>query len=156
MISPRVRDALRLVEARGPRLTLLECAELMPHLIIYRRDDRLGLGHWVSLYAGGQSGGAWVYGQDWVREAPGRPFQIDGPGLRYSLNIMKAYAGVLDTGEPRLDHIRAVMRRPGKDSLWAPYERLLFRAATDDGEPVLCRLSTVTQDIAIPFMRVCA
>jgi hypothetical protein len=156
MVSPRVRDALRLAEARASKLTLLDCAELIPHLIIYRREDRLGLGKWVSLYAGSQSGGAWVFGQDWVREARGRPYQIDPPGRQYSFNVMKPYAGVLDTGEPRLDHIRAIMRRPGKDPLWAPYERLLFRAATEDGEPVLCCLSAVTQDIAIPFMRACA
>ncbi len=154
--SPPLRDAFRLVEARGLRLTLLDCAELIPHLIIYRRDDRLGSGHWVSLYAGNQCGCAWVYGPDWVREARGRPYQFDEPGRRFSFNVMQAYAGVLDTGEPRLDHIRAVIRRPGKDPLWAPYERLLFRAATEDGEPALCCLSAVTQDIAIPFMRASA
>ena len=156
MVSPRVRDALRLAEARASKLTLLECADLIPHLVIYRRDDRLGSGHWVSLYAGGQSGCAWVYGQDWVREARGRPYRVDEPGRQYSFNVMKAYAGVLDTGEPRLDHIRAVMRRPGKDPLWVPYERLLFRAASEDGEALLCCLSAITQDIAIPFMRACA
>ncbi len=156
IISPQLRDALRLAEARASKLTLLECAELIPHLIIYRWDDRLGSAHWVSLYAGNQCGCAWVYGQDWVREARGRPFQIDEPGRRYSFNVMRAYAGVLDVGEPRLDHIRAIMRRPGKDPLWVPYERLLFRAATEDGEPVLCCLSAITQDIAIPFMRACA
>ncbi len=93
MVSPRVRDALRLAEARASKLTLLDCAELIPHLIIYRREDRLGLGKWVSLYAGSQSGGAWVFGQDWVREARGRPYQIDPPGRQYSFNVMKPYAG---------------------------------------------------------------
>lgn len=156
MISPRLRDALRLAEAGGAKLALAECAELIPHLMIYRRDERLILGHWGSVHAGRQSACAQFFGQDWVREARGRPFQIDEPGRRYSFNIMKAYAGVLDTGEPRLDHIRAIIRRPGKDSLWVPYERLLFRAATEDGEPVLCCLSAVTQDIAIPFMRASA
>ncbi len=156
MVSPRLRDGLRLAEARDSKLTLAECAELIPHLIIYRRDDRFGSGYWVSLYAGGQCGAAWVFGPDWVREARGRPFQIEEPGRRYSFSIMQAYAGVLDTGEPRLDHIRAIVRRPGKDPLWAPYQRLLFRAATEDGEPVLCCLSAITQDIAIPFMRASA
>jgi hypothetical protein len=156
MVSALLRDALRLADGRASKLTLSECADLIPHLIVYRRDDRLGSGHWVSLYAGGQSGCAWVYGQGWAREARGRPYQIDEPGRQYSFNVMKAYAGVLETGEPRLDHIRAIMRRPGKDPLWVPYERLLFRAATEDGEPVLCCLSAITQDIAIPFMRACA
>jgi hypothetical protein len=156
MVSLRVRDALRLAEARASKLTLLDCADLTPHLMIYRREDRLGFTHWVSLYAGSQSGGAWVYGPNWVREARGRPYQFDEPGRKYSFNVMQAYAGVLDTGEPRLDHIRAVIRRPGKDPLWAPYERLLFRATTEEGEPALCCLSAITQDIAIPFMRVCA
>jgi len=154
--SPPLRDAFRLVEDRDSKLTLAECAELMPHLIIYRRDERFGSGDWVSLHAGGQCGAAWAFGQDWVREARGRPFQIEEPGRRYSFSIMQAYAGVLDIGEPRLDHIRAIVRRPGKDALWTPYERLLFRAATEDGEPVLCCLSTITQDIAIPFMRASA
>ncbi len=156
MISPRLRDGLRLAEARDSKLTLAECAELFPHLIIYRRDDRLGSEYWVSLYAGGQCGAAWAFGQDWARKARGRPFQIEEPGRRYSFSIMQAYAGVLDTGEPRLDNIRAIVRRPGKDPLWAPYERLLFRAATEDGEPLLCCLSAITQDIASPFMRASA
>jgi hypothetical protein len=156
MISPRLRDGLRLAEAGDSKLALAECAELIPHLIIYRRDDQLGLANWVSLYAGNQCGAAWVFGQDWVRKARGRPFQIEEPGRRYSIKIMQAYAGVLDTGEPRLDHIRAIVRRPGKDPIWTPYERLLFRAATEDGEPLLCCLSAITQDIAIPFMRASA
>ncbi len=156
MISPRLRDAMRLVEARGSSLTLLECAELIPQLNIFRRDNRLGLAHWVSLFAGNQSGSAWVFGQNWAREACGRPYRIDEPGRQYSYSVMQAYARVLETGEPQLDHIRAIIRRPGKDPLWVPYERLLFRAATDDGEPVLCCLSGITQDIAIPFMRASA
>jgi hypothetical protein len=156
MISPQVRDAMQLIEARSSRLTLLECADLIPHLMIYRRDERPAVRDWVSLFAGNRSGCAWVYGPDWVRNARGRPYQFDEPGRQFSFNITQAYAGVLDTGEPQLDHIRAIIRRPGKDPLWAPYERLLFRAATEEGEPLLCCLSDVTQDIAIPFMRACA
>ncbi len=154
--SPLLRGALRLADSRATKLTLAECAELIPHLMIYRRDERSAVGNWVSLFAGNRSGCAWVYGRDWVREARGRPYQIEEPGRRYSFNVMKAYAGVLDTGEPRLDHIRAIMRRPGKDPLWVPYERLLFRAAAKTGEPQLCCLSRITQDIAIPFMRASA
>ncbi len=155
-VTPPLRNALRLVEDGTSKLTLRDCADLVPRLIVYRREDRPGSAQWVSLYAGGQCGAAWVFGQDWARKARGRPFQIEEPGRRYSFSIMQAYAGVLDSGEPRLDHIRAIVRRPDKDPLWTPYERLLFRAATEDGEPVLCCLSTITQDIAIPFMRACA
>ena len=155
-LTPPLRDAFRLVEDRTAKLTLLECRDLISHLMIYRREDRIGLGHWVSVCAGNQAGAAWVFGQDWAREARGRPYQIDEPGRRYSYSVMQAYAGVLETGEPRLDHIRAIMRRPNKDPLWVPYERLLFRAATEDGEPLLCCLSGITQDISIPFMRACA
>ncbi len=155
-ITPPIRDALRLVDAGTSTLTLRDCADLSPRLIVYRREDRPDSAQWVSLYAGGQCGAAWVFGQDWARKARGRPFQIEEPGRRYSFSIMQAYAGVLDSGEPRLDHIRAIVRRPDKDPLWTPYERLLFRAATEDGEPVLCCLSGITQDIAIPFMRACA
>jgi hypothetical protein len=156
MISPRVRDALPLVEDRGAKLALAECTELIPHLMIYRRNERLTLGHWDSVHAGNQSACARFFGQDWVHEARGRPFQIEEPGRRYSIKVMKPYAGVLDTGEPRLDHIRAIIRRPAKDPLWVPYQRLLFRAAAENGEPLLCCLSDITQDIAIPFMRACA
>jgi hypothetical protein len=151
-----LRDALRAADDRAYKLTLRECAELVPHLVIYRPDDGHGGGPWISLHAGRQSACAQVYGQDWARNAPGRPYQFDEPGRHYSFEITKAYAGVLDTGEPRLDHIRAIMRRPGKDPLWIPYQRLLFRAAAEDGEPLLCCLSDITQNIAIPFMRASA
>jgi hypothetical protein len=155
-VTSPLRNALRLLDGRTSSLTLRDCADLIPRLIIYRRDDRPGSAPWVSLFAGHRSGCAWAYGPDWVRKARGRPYQFDEPGRRYSFNVMQTYAGVLDTGEPQLDHIRAITRRPGKDPLWAPYERLLFRATTEDGEPALCCLSAVTQDIAIPFMRACA
>ena len=154
--SPPLRDAFRLVQDRTSKLTLAECTELIPHLMIYRRDERLTLGHWDSVHAGHQSACARFFGQDWVHEARGRPFQIEEPGRRYSFSVMKAYAGVLDNGEPRLDHIRAIIRRPAKDPFWVPYQRLLFRAAAENGEPLLCCLSAVTQDIAIPFMRASA
>jgi hypothetical protein len=147
---------LQLVVDRTSKLALRDCAELVPRLIIYRRDDRPGSAPWVSLHAGRQCGAAWVFGQDWARKARGRPFQIEEPGRRYSFSIMQAYAGVIDTGEPRLDHIRAIVRRPGKDPIWTPYERLLFRAATEHGGPLLCCLSAITQDIAIRFIRASA
>jgi hypothetical protein len=155
-ITPPIRDALRLVDAGTSKLTLRDCADLIPRLIVYRRDDRPGSAQWVSLFAGNLSGGAWVFGQNWIREAHGRPFQIEEPGRRYSIEIMRAYAGVLNAGEPRLDHIRAIIRRPAKDPLWVPYQRLLFRAIAENGEPLLCCLSEITQDIAIPFMRASA
>jgi len=155
-VGSLLRPALRRVDDRGSKLTLREGAESIPRLMIYRPDDRLGDGHWDTVHAGPQSACARVYGQDWIREARGRPYRVEEPGRRYSFSIMKAYAGVFDTGEPRLDHIRAIMRRPGKDPLWVPYQRLLFRAAAENGEPLLCCLSDITQDIAIPFMRASA
>jgi hypothetical protein len=144
------------MEDRGSKLTLAECAELSPQLVIYRRHERLTLEHWVSVHAGRQSAAGRYFGQDWVHEACGRPFQIEEPGRRYSFSVMKAYAGVLDNREPRLDHIRAIIKRPAKDPLWVPYQRLLFRAAAENGEPLLCCLSDITQDIGIPFMRASA
>ncbi len=155
-VTSPLRSALRLVEDRTSKLTLHDCADLVPHLNIFRPDTQLGSAKWVSLFAGNRSGSAWVFGQNWAQEARGRPYRIDEPGRQYSFSVMKAYARVLDTGEPQLDHIRAIIRRPGKDPLWVPYERLLFRAAIEDGEPVLCCLSAITQDIAIPFMRLSA
>ncbi len=155
-VGSPLRLALRLADDRTSKLTLRECTELMPRLMIYRPNGRFGGGHWDSVHAGRQSACARVYGQDWIRKARGRPYQIEEPGRRYSFSVMKGYAGVFDTGEPRLDHIRAIMRRPGKDPLWVPYQRLLFRAAADNGEPLLCCLSDITQDIAIPFMRASA
>jgi hypothetical protein len=148
--------AMRRADDRGFKLTLRECAESIPHLMIYRPDDRLGDGHWHTVHAGRQSACAQVFGQDWIDEARGRPYRVEEPGRRYSLSVMKAYAGVLDSGEPRLDHIRGIMRRPGKDPLWVPYQRLLFRATAENGEPLLCCLSDITQDIAIPFMQASA
>ena len=155
-VGSPLRPALRLADGRASKLTLRECAESIPRLMIYRPNDRLGGGHWDTVHAGRQSACAQVYGQDWVRGARGRPYRVEEPGRHYSFSVMKAYAGVFDTGEPRLDHIRAIMRRPGKDPLWVPYQRLLFRAAAENGEPLLCCLSDITQDIAIPFMRASA
>jgi hypothetical protein len=127
---------------------------LLEYLVIYQWDDVNS--QWVCLHAGRKSGCAWVYGQSWVEESAGRPYRMDEPGMTYSRRVMHPYARVLETGEPWLGHIRAIMERPGKTPLWVPYERFLFRVAGPDGQPLLACLSNITQDIDIPFLKASA
>jgi len=135
-------------------IDLKSIAHVLDYLVIYHWDEVSS--QWVTLHAGKNSGCAWVYGQAWVQDAAGRPYRMDEPGRTYSKRVMHPYAKVLETGEPWLGHIRAVMERPGKTPLWVPYERFLFRVFDTSGRPLLACLSNITQDIDIPFLKASA
>jgi hypothetical protein len=75
------------------------------------------------------------------------------PSDRYGKTVSAAYTGVLDKGEPRLHHVRALFGREGGEPIWAPYQRLLFPSTLSDGTPVVVCLSDITQDVSIPFLR---
>ncbi|MDX1711903.1 MAG: hypothetical protein R3316_12295 [Rhodovibrionaceae bacterium] len=157
----RVMNCGSLLQWIGRRLSgpqkdigLESIQDILDYLVLYQWDEESS--QWVCLHAGRKCGCAWVYGQSWVRGAAGRPYRVDEPGRTYSKRVMHPYARVLETGEPWLGHIRAIMERPGQTPLWVPYERFLFRVFAPNGQPMLACLSNITQDIDIPFLKASA
>ena len=125
---------------------------LMPYLLVYKPDAADG--HLMIENAGHKSANAKVYGVSWAEQANGTLYDRETPGAYYSQRTSEAYSGVMESDEPRFDHIRAVIDRPDDEAMWASYQRLLFRGYLKNGAPVLVCLCDLTQDIDIPFLSV--
>ena len=57
----------------------------------------------------------------------------------------------LAPGEPRSDHVRALLHFDGSEPCWISYERLLTYGLIDDGKPAVVCLVNRTQNISIPL-----
>lgn len=93
-----------------------------------------------------------VFGNDWAYEALGRTCLRSQPDYEYEERVCGEYSSVMDTGELRVDHVRAYIRRPNNDPVWVTYKRLLMRSRNAMGVPTLVAISEASDDIAIPLM----
>ena len=119
------------------------------HAMVFRPAED---GQLTFVYVGKESPAARVYGSEWAAASEGHEHDGHSPDRDYSSRVCRPYTAVLESGEPRLDHIRALIHRHVGEPLWAPYQRLLAPCKLRDGSPVLVCLSDLTQQIAIPFM----
>ena len=125
--------------------------DVLSRILIYRQCERTG--QWITVHAGGLSGAAQVFGPDWIRNAPGRPYEIEQPGERFSRAVMVGLRWVCRNGRPRLDDVRGIVKLPNGEKIWVSYQRLAFPLRTPKGAPLLASLTDVRDDISIPFMR---
>jgi len=93
-----------------------------------------------------------VFGSDWATDALGRACLRSQPDYEYEERVCGDYIGVMNTGELRVDHVRAYIRRPNNDPVWVTYKRLLMRSRNAMGVPTLVAISEASDDIAIPLM----
>lgn len=126
-----------------------ELASLKSQLLMFRPRDRDGLLHFTEV--GRKSALARVLGRGWATSAIGKPYDRGQSDHAYEDRVTAGYAQVMETGEPRLDQIRAVIRPDNGEPVWASYQRLLVRSHEADGSPRLACFSYLTQDLNIPF-----
>lgn len=100
---------------------------------------------------GRKSALARVLGPEWATSALGKPYDRGQADHAYEDRVTAGYATVMETGEPRIDQIRAVIRPERNEPVWASYQRLLMRSTDADGSPCLACFSYLTQDLSIPF-----
>lgn len=145
-----IRHGFRAWQESGGRLSLDRDAPfdpLMPEMLIFMPDDFGELFRY--LYVGKDSDLSRVFGSSWASKAAGR---TTAPDNLYNYKLNKSYAGVLDSGEPRLDHIRARIQIEAADPIWTSYQRLLAPGELEDGSPVIVCLSKMTSDVSVKFM----
>jgi hypothetical protein len=63
----------------------------------------------------------------------------------YSRTVSQAYAEVINTGQPRYDHVLAAMRMPDNDILWVPYRRLVLPKLAETTKPTVLVVSEITK-----------
>lgn len=106
----------------------------------------------IVRHIGASSTAASVFGSNWAVEALGRAYLRSQPDYEYEERVCGDYIGVMETGEMRVDHVRAYIRRPNNDPIWVTYKRLLMRSRNAMGVPTLVAISEASDDIAIPLM----
>ncbi len=110
-------------------------------------DETLLISH-----VGKASSAAIVFGVDWADQAVGRPPTRSQPDYEFDERVCDAYDEVMESGDIRVDHVLAYIRRPERDPLWVPYRRLLMRSRDTRGTPTLLSMVEMRPDIDIPFM----
>ena len=93
-----------------------------------------------------------VFGRKWAATAFGRECDRSQPDFEFDERVCDVYEQVLNSGEPWLDHIRALIHIEGKDPIWVPYRRLVVPAKDRMGAPIVVSICDIRQDVDIPFM----
>lgn len=129
---------------------LPELGPIMSRLLLFTPDDHGE--RMIYEYAGPRSLTAQVLGRSWHLSSLGCD-AADGMTDRPTGERMCAsYMPVLASGEPRIDHIRAIVRQGDDDPVWLAYQRILLPWTEPGGRPYLMCLAHRTQDLDIPFM----
>ncbi|MBT3556277.1 MAG: hypothetical protein HN644_06940 [Rhodospirillales bacterium] len=115
------------------------------------RPDALGK-HFIIVDAGNHSLSVALLGQDWPRLAVGTTPQHCFSDEDYEAAMSEDYAGVMRSGVPKLDHVRAFVHLSGDDPIWLNYERLLLPWRTHAGGPLLMCCSEASQDLDVDFL----
>lgn len=136
-------------QARGD-LAMSEFASVLPFSLTFRVDREETALHFGEV--GIASAAVNVWGTDWAKGAPGRACHRSQPDFEYDDRVCAAYYDVLRTGEPRLEHVRALIRREHSDPAWLSYRRLVLRARDRMGVPTVVSLCDLSNDLALPFM----
>lgn len=132
------------------RLTGDRSDSLKPYLLGLQHDRRES--DLLISHVGDDSSAARVFGADWATEAIGRVATRSQPDYEYDERVCDVYDGVMNSGEIRVDHVQAFIRRPNNDPVWVPYSRLVLRTRDTFGTPTLLSVVEMRTDIDIPFM----
>lgn len=123
-------------------------AAVHPQLLVFRPQGKDGRLHFSEI--GAKSALARFLGREWAKTAVGKRYDRGQSDYDYEDRVTGGYAQAMETGEPRFDQIRAVLRPEDGEPVWVSYQRLLVRSFDADGTPRLSCFSYPTQDISIP------
>lgn len=118
----------------------------------FRRDRRDS--HLIFDHIGEAACATHVFGRKWAATAFGRECDRSQPDFEFDERVCDVYEEVLKSGEPWLDHIRALIHIDNNDPIWVPYRRLVVPARDRMGAPVVVSICDIRQDVDIPFMPV--
>ncbi len=103
-------------------------------------------------HIGNKSGSVHVFGEEWAARALKQRCTRTQPDYEFDDRVCDAYQMVMESGEPLVDHIRAIIRRDGDDPVWVPYRRIVLPTRDRFGTPIVVSICDIRQDLAIPFM----
>lgn len=131
-------------------LSTEDLAAMMPYFLTFVQDRRETALHFD--HVGHTSAGVSVWGAAWAADALGRVCHRSQPDYEFDDRVCETYYDVLETGEPRLEHVRAIIRRENADPAWLSYRRLVVRARDRMGVPTVVSLCDLCNDLSVPFM----
>jgi hypothetical protein len=90
-------------------------------------------------------------GREWASSVVGKTCGRALEDASAGGSLSDVYVDVIQRNEPRYDHIRARIPRPGREVGWVSYQRLLALMKDRRGRPVLLCLAVTTPDVRIPI-----
>jgi len=128
-----------------------DISDYLSHVLIFKPDRREE--HLIYSWVGLKTMSAKYYGHKWVRDSIGR-FSDKSFGVESQVHADQVSVGIartIKTGEPLLQHFRALMKIDGRPPLWVSYERLLARHTLHDGRMAVVNTVSETQNVSIPL-----
>ena len=142
-------EAVRNLPSNRARFELQKRGLLDLALILELSEDGQDLSY---NHIGHRSALVTAFGQEICQNLLGSSFN-SAPSTPHGGNMfLKSYLDVINTGQPRHDHVRAIMRAPGLERFWIDYQRLVFSWMGDKGRPQLGIICSFTQETDIPFL----
>ena len=126
-----------------------EISQMMPKALIFGLDGTEN--NLVFSWIGQNSAAAKVYGNDWVVESAGKinNRSFGDESQQFADRVNAGIAKTMLSGEPFLQHIRAIVSREAQEPFWISYERLLTRYYLSNGAPVVFSDVYLTQHVDI-------
>jgi len=135
----RGSDFLRTIKNGFDSVSDKQLADFLPHNLVFgKKNPDAPL---TFSYIGSKSTSARVYGPNWSINSIDAISDktLSERNQEYDRRVSAAYEDVLETGEPRLDHIRALMHFDQDEPVWVSYQRLLGKVTAPNGnESVFC------------------
>jgi len=130
-----------------------QLADFLPHNLVFGKNNPDA--PITFSYIGSKSTSSRVYGQDWSINSIDAISDktLTESNQEYDRRVSSAYEGVLATGEPRLDHIRALMHFESAEPEWVSYQRLLYKVKASNGKASVFCLCDRTQYLNIEHLK---
>ncbi len=146
-------NGFRMWERDGARFSITDedkFSTLAPYALVLRQDHKKDA--LIFQHIGVASGAGRIFGNKWAQMAIGQRCDRSQPDFEFEDRVCGPFQTVIEDGEPIVDHVRAVIHRPGQDPVWVPYQRLIIPGRDRFGAPLVISLCDVRQDVAIAFM----
>jgi hypothetical protein len=100
----------------------------------------------INLRVTNTGSGFMIYDGFTMNRVVGRPI-ADQPDRAYGKWVESSYLSCLETGDPQIDDIDAIVEQPGYDARRRRYQRLILRWQRPDGSLILSGSSLLNADI---------
>jgi len=148
----RGSDFLHTIKNGFDNISDNQLAGFLPHNLVFGKNNPDA--PVTFSYIGSKSTSALIYGQDWSINSIDAISDktLSESNQEFDSRVSSSYDEVLRSGEPRLDHIRALIHLENAEPIWVSYQRLLYKVKASNGKETVFCLCDRTQHLSMDFL----